>query len=71
MNMVIVCSERTTLLLEFVGPIEAAGLRIFVDGVHHAFVCFEGFVGFTSCSKQQGREIPAEDLDKTFSYEKR
>jgi hypothetical protein len=36
--------ERTTLFLEFVGPIDAGGLGRFVEGVHHGFVCFEGFI---------------------------
>jgi hypothetical protein len=46
-NTVIMRSERATSFFEFVGPIEAAGLRSFVKCLHHVFVCFEGFIGFT------------------------
>jgi hypothetical protein len=63
-----------------VGPIETAGLRDIIDGVHHVFVCFEGFVEFTCrkqclapslvCGQQQGLEIPAEELDKALGYGK-
>jgi hypothetical protein len=45
-NTVIMRSERTTSFFEFVGPIEAAGLRSLVKCLHHVFVCFEGFIGF-------------------------
>ncbi|KAG1813429.1 hypothetical protein DFJ58DRAFT_835023, partial [Suillus subalutaceus] len=60
-NTVILLSEHTTL---------------FVDGVHHVLVSFEGFIRFT-CRKEclapflvssetQRLEIPAEELDKAL-----
>jgi hypothetical protein len=60
--------------------IEAAGLCSFVDGIHHVFVCFEGFnrfpcrkeclAPFLMCSKQQGLEIPAKELTEVLDYGK-
>jgi hypothetical protein len=63
-----------------IGPDKAAGLGRFVDGFYHVLVCFKGFIGFACrkeclaaflmCGEEQGLEIPAEELDKTLSYEK-
>jgi hypothetical protein len=71
-------SERTTLLLKFIGPIDAAGLHSFVDGVHHVLVCFQGFIVFTCrkkcltsflvCSETQGLEVPAEEHGQVLVY---
>jgi len=77
-NTVIMRSERTTFLLEFIRPIKAAGLRGFVDDIHHVLVCLEGFVRFTCreeclapflvCCKTQRLKVPAEEHDEFPKY---